>query len=62
MNLNALVMIQKNWPCDACDDFTFKEDVVKEYFVDEVDLLDAHEIELVEASYFEDDVDESNVM
>lgn len=30
---------------------------MKEYFVDEADLLDAHEIELEEASCFQDDVD-----
>ena len=27
-NLNALVMIQKNWPCNAHDGCTFKGDVV----------------------------------
>lgn len=33
-----------------------------EYFVDEANLLDAHETELGDASCFEDGVEYSNVM
>ena len=33
VNLNELVMIQKNWPCDAHNGSTFKEDVVEKYLL-----------------------------
>jgi hypothetical protein len=56
-NLDALVMIQKNWPSDARDGCTFKCEVVEEYFADEADLLDAHEMELEDGGCFEEDVE-----
>lgn len=56
-NFNALIMLQKNWPCDAHDGCTCRGDVVKECLTNEVDLLDAHEWNLWEVGYCEDDVE-----
>ncbi len=56
-NLDALVMICKNWPDDACAGciFTFTEINVVDYFYSEDAHLDDHENELQEQGYFEDE-------
>lgn len=53
-NLDALVMIENNWPDNGC---TCKGEVVEEFFADEADLLDTYEMELEDAGYFEEDVE-----
>ncbi len=56
-NLDALVMICKNWPNDACTDcpFTFIEKNVANYLYLDDALLDDHEKELQKQGYFEDE-------
>ena len=55
-NLDALVMILKNWPIDARDECnSFAKSDLGEFFVDEAELVDAHEDELQVAGCFEED-------
>lgn len=51
-NLNALVMIQKNWPFDARTD-TLSESDITQFFNDEAELLEIHEEELIAAGELE---------
>lgn len=54
-NLDALVMIQKNWPFDARTDTLSQKDVAQ-FFNDEAELLEIHEEELIAAGEFEWDL------
>jgi hypothetical protein len=51
-NLDALVMIQKNWPSDARTNCMSQVDVTQ-FFNDEAELLELHEEELIAAGEFE---------
>jgi hypothetical protein len=51
-NLNAFVMIQKNWPFDART-YTLSESDITQFFNDEAELLDIHEEELIAAGELE---------
>ena len=52
--LDALVMILKNWPIDARDECnSFAKFDLGKFFLDEVELEDAHEDELQVTSCFE---------
>ena len=60
-NLDALVMKLKNWPIDVRDECnSFAKSNLSEFFVDEVELVDAHEDELYVASCFDKDPTCSN--
>lgn len=57
-SLDALGMIQKTWPSDARDGYTFKKEVVEESLVEEAEvLLEAHEMELEDVGCVQDDVE-----
>lgn len=51
-NLDALVMIQKNWPFDSRADTRSHSDITQ-FFNDEAELLDIHEEELIAAGELE---------
>jgi len=55
-NLDALVMIYKNWPKDVWVGCHFAKTDVGEFFTSEIDLPESHEEELDQFSYFEDDL------
>ena len=55
-NLDALVMILKNWPINARDECnSFAKSDLGEFFVDKVEIVDAHEDVLQVACWFEED-------
>ncbi len=55
-NLDALVMMYKNWPKDAQVDCHFAKKDVEEFFTFEANLFEAHEEELDQSGSFEDDL------
>ena len=55
-NLDALVMILKNWPIDARDEYnSFAKSDLGEFFVHKAELVDVHEDGLQVASCFKED-------
>ncbi len=55
-NLDALVMIYKNWPKDERVGYHFAKKDVREFFTFKVNLFEAHKEELDQSSCFEDDL------
>ncbi len=48
VNLDSLVMIYKNWLNDVKVGCSLANEDVMKFFVVEIDLLESHEVELIE--------------